>query len=84
MACSTFFKFFCFNPRYDIFQSAKKGEIMSFNMTSLQVDLNEAAKFVDIMSLTLLASLSAIAYSYTKYKMVTIFGLTCEDSSTSL
>ena len=40
-----------------IFQSAKKCEMTSFSMTSLHVDLNEAAKFVDIIPLTWLASL---------------------------
>ena len=58
MVCSTFFKFLLFNLRNYIFQSAKKCEITSFYMTSLHVDLNEAAKCVDIIPLTLLASLS--------------------------
>ena len=53
-----FFNFFSFNLRSDIFQSAKKCETTLFPMTSFHVDLNEAAKFVDIIQLTFLASLS--------------------------
>ena len=51
----------------------------SFPITSLNVDLNEAVKCVDIT--TYIASL-LIAHSHnrTKYKMVTIFGLAYEDS----
>ena len=57
--------FFSFNLRnYVLFQSAKKCEMTSFSMTSLHVDLNEAAKCVDIIPLTLLASYRAFAYSY--------------------
>ena len=44
--------FFSFNLRNYIFQFAKKCE-----MKSLHIDLNEAAKCVDIIQLTLLASL---------------------------
>ena len=43
-----------------MFQSAKKCEMTSFSMTSLHVDLNEPAKCVDIIPLTLLASLSRL------------------------
>ena len=62
MVCSTFFNsiFFSFNLRNYIFQSAKKCEMTSRYIKSLHVDLNEAAKCVDIISLTLLASLSRI------------------------
>ena len=65
MVCSTFFIFFSFNLRNDIFQFAKKCEMTSFSMTSLHVDvdLNKAAKCVDIINLiplTLLASLSRL------------------------
>ena len=49
----------------------------SFCMTSLHVDLNEAAKCDDIIPSTLLPSLSCIRISK-KYKMATIFGLTYE------
>ena len=38
-----------FNLRNYIFQSAKKCKIASFSMMSLHVDLNEAAKCVDIL-----------------------------------
>ena len=52
----------------------------SFSVTSLHVDLNEAAKCVDrIASLLIVPS-----HISTKYKMVTIFGLTYEDSLTNL
>ena len=44
--------------RHPVFQSAKKCEMTSFCMTLLHADLNEAAKCVDIIPLTLLASLS--------------------------
>ena len=47
-----FFQFFSFNLRNYILQSAKKCEMTSFCMTSLHVDLNEAAKCVDIIPLT--------------------------------
>ena len=49
-----FFKLilFSFNRQNYIYQSAKKSEIMSFPMTSLHVDLNEAAKCVDIIPQT--------------------------------
>ena len=40
---------FSFNLRHYIFQSSKKCEMTSFYMTSLDVDLNEAAKCVDII-----------------------------------
>ena len=49
-----------FNLRDYIFQSAKECEMTSFCMTSLHVDLNEAAKRFDIIPPTLLASLSCI------------------------
>ena len=55
----------------------------SFSMTSLHVDLKEAAKYVEIIPLTLIASLSRLR-TRTKYKMATIFGLTYEDSLTNL
>ena len=80
-----FFQFFSFNLRNDIFQSAKKCEMTSFCMTSLHVDLNEAAKCVDIIPYTLLASLSYLhTHSHTKYKIATIFGLTYKDESSNL
>ena len=44
----TFQCFSLFNLRNCIFQYAKKCEMTSFYMTSLHVDLNEAAKCVDI------------------------------------
>ena len=43
---------------FDSFQSAKKCEMTPFSMTSLHVDLTKAAKCVDIIPPTLLASLS--------------------------
>ena len=52
--------FFSFNLRYYIFHSAKKCEMTSFSITSLHVDQNEAAKCVDIIPSTLLASLSRL------------------------
>ena len=55
-----FSNIFSLDLRNYIFQSAKKCEMTSFCMTSLHVDLNEAAKCVDIMLPTLLASLSRI------------------------
>ena len=55
MVFSTFFSLIV---RKYIFQSAKKCEVTTFYMTSLQVDLNKAAKCVDIIPLTLLASIS--------------------------
>ena len=48
MFCSTFFNFVSLDLRNYIFQSAKKCEMTSFSLTSLHVDLNEAAKCVDI------------------------------------
>ena len=50
----------------------------SFFKTSLHFDLNEATKCVD-MPLTFLASLSR---TRKKYKMVTTFGLTYDNSFT--
>ena len=48
MVCNTFFNFFLsFNLQDYIFQFAKKCEITSFCMMSLNVDLDEAAKCVD-------------------------------------
>ena len=56
-----FFQFFLsFNLLNYIVQSAKKCEMTSFSMMSFHVDLNEAAKCVDIIPLTLLASLSCL------------------------
>ena len=92
---STFFNFFSFisvkpvsvkpaiskNQR---FQSAKKCKMTSFYMISLNVDLNEAAKFVDIIPLTLLASSLHLCTLVQNAKWFTIFGLTYEDSSTNL
>ena len=40
---------FSFNLRNCIFQSAKKCEMTSLHLTSLHADLNEAAKYVDII-----------------------------------
>ena len=84
MVCSTFFNFFSFNLRNYISQSAKKCEMTSFSVTSLHVDLNEAAKCVDIIPFTLLASLLRLRAPRTKYKMATIFDPTYEDSLTNL
>ena len=53
-------------------QSAKKCEMTSFSMTSLPVDVNEAAKCVDTIP----------SHTSTRYKMATILGLTYEDSLT--
>ena len=64
MVCSTFFNFFWFSLRNFILQSAKDCEMTSFSTTSLHVDLKEAAKCVDIIPLTLLASLSRLRNSY--------------------
>ena len=75
--------FFSFNLRSYIFQSANKCEMTSFSMTSLHVDLNEAARCVDIIPFTLLVPLIAPSRTRTKYKKVKIFGLTCEDSLTN-
>ena len=66
------------------FKSAKKCEMASFCMTSLHVDLNEAAKYVDIITTHIASLLIAPSHTRTKYKMAMIFGLTCEDSSTNL
>ena len=55
-----FFNFFSFDLRNYIFQSATKSEMNSFFMTSLHVDLNEAAKCVAIIPPTLLASFSSL------------------------
>ena len=77
MVYSIFSTFVSFNLRNYIFQCAKKCEMTSSYMTSLHVDLNEAAKCVDIIPhATHIASL-LIAPSHTlkKYKMATIFGL---------
>ena len=61
MLCSTFFQFFVsFNLRNYIFQSAKMCEMTSLCMTSLHVYVNEAAKCIDIIPSTLLASLSRL------------------------
>ena len=76
--------FFSFNLRNYIFQSAKNCEMTSFSMTSLHVDLNEAARCVEIIPLTFASLLIAPSHTGTKYKMATIFGLTYEDSSTNL
>ena len=51
----------------------------SFYMTSLHFGLNKAAKSVDIIPLTLLASF-APSSTRTKYKVAAIFGLTYKDS----
>ena len=77
--CYFFSIFFSFNLRNYIFPSAQKCE-----MTSLHVDLNEAANCVDIMPLTLLAYLSRLRTLVQNTKMATIFGLTYEDSLTNL
>ena len=66
-------------PNY-IFQSTKKCKMMSFYMTSLHVDLKEAARCVDIIPPTLLVSLSHLR-TLVQNKNATIFGLTYEDSS---
>ena len=54
---SIFFIFFSHDLRNYIFQSTKC-EMTSVYMTSLHFDLDEAGECVDIMPLTLLASLS--------------------------
>ena len=51
--------FFSFNLRNFIFQSATKCEVTSFTITSLHVDLNEAAKCVDIFSIHIANLLNA-------------------------
>ena len=84
MVCSTCFNFFSFNLRNYIFQSAEKCEMASFYMTSLHVELNEAAKCINIIPLTLLASLLRLRTLVKNKKIATIFGLTYEDSSTNL
>ena len=52
--------FFSFNLRNYVFQFYKKCEMTSFCMTSLHVDMNEAAKYIDIIPPTLPASLSRL------------------------
>ena len=47
-----------------MFRSAKRCEMKSFYMTSLYVDLCEAAKSVDIIPFTLLPPYHAFAHSY--------------------
>ena len=74
---------FSFNLRNYIFQSAMKCEMTSFSMTSLHVDLNEATKSVDIMPLTLLASLWRLR-TLEKMQNPTIFGLAYVSSLTNL
>ena len=54
------FQVFSFNLQNYIFQSAKKCEMTPFYKTSFHVDLNEAAICVNIIPLTLLASLSRL------------------------
>ena len=68
VANGVYFNFFSFNLRNHIFQSAKKCKMTSFSMRSLHVDLNEAAKCVDIIPLTLPASLSHLIR--TKYNKI--------------
>ena len=77
-----FSTFSSFDLRNYICQSAKK----SFYTTSLHVDLNEAAKCVDIKPYTthITSLLIAPSHTRTKYKMATIFGLTYKDSLTNL
>ena len=68
-------------------QSAKKCEMTSFSMTSLHVDLNEAAKCVEIIPPTLLASFSSLPTLVQNNKIARTIGLTkinrqiCESSS---
>ena len=71
---------FSFNLRNYTFQSAKKCEMASFYKTSLHVDLNEAAKCVDIMLASFSRLRTLVHELRTKYNMATIFGLTYEDS----
>ena len=74
--------FFSFILRNDILQSAKKCDMTSFCLTSLHLDLNEAAKCVDIISFTFIhiaSLLMAPTHTRTKYKMATIFGLAYEN-----
>ena len=70
-------QFFSFNLRNYIFQSAKKCVMASFCLTSLHVDLSEAAKCVDIVLPTLHCQppYRPFAHSYNIH-MATIFGLT--------
>ena len=54
-------------------------------MTAFHTDLNEAAKCVDIIRTTHIASLLiAPSHTRTKYKMAALFGLTYEDASCNL
>ena len=57
-----------------------KCKMTSFAMTSLHVDLSEAAKCVDNYTTHIASLLIAPSHTCTKYKMATIFGLTYEDS----
>ena len=66
MVSCTFFQLFPSN-----FSVCEMCEMTSFSMTSPKVDLNEAAKDVD-MALTLLVSLLRTC---TKYETTTTFGL---------
>ena len=79
MVCSTFLQIFSLLRNYK-FQSVKKYEMTSFSMTSLHVDLNEAARCVDRIA----SRLIALSHTGPKYKMATIFGLTYGDSLTNL
>ena len=72
------------NLRNYVFQPAKKCEMTSFSLTSLHVDLNAAAKCVDINTIHIASLLIAPSHTCAKYKMATIFGLTYEDSLTNL
>ena len=70
-----------------IFQSTMKCKMTSFYITSLHVDLNKAAKCVDVFyhdTTHIVSLLIASSHTRTKYKMVSIFGLVYEDSSSNL
>ena len=62
---------FSFNLRNYILHSAKKNDMSSFSLTSLYVDLNEAAKCVDHIAGLFIAP----SHTSKNYKVVTIFGL---------
>ena len=55
----------------------------SFCMISLHVDLNEAAKCVDISTTHIASLLIAPSHTRTKYKMATILGPTYEEQSSN-
>ena len=74
---------FSFNLRNNIFQSAKKCEMTSSSMTSLHIDLKEAANRIDY-AIHIGRLLIAPSHTSKKYKMATIFGPTHDDTLTNL